>query len=330
VESANLARARSFLQRAAVADCHCDTLLEIYNGQRSLGQPNPEGHLDLPRLVQTGVNLQFFALFADLPYLTIDPLPRTLEMIDFFARQVPSLDDLFWVKSAKDLNRIGAQRVGGLLSLEGGEAITSTAILRVLFNLGVRALGLTWNYRNRLAEGAGEATAGGGLTKLGVDIVREANRLGMVVDVSHLAEKSFWNVLEHSAKPVLASHSNCRSLLDHPRNLSDEQLKALAQNGGVVAINFVPAFLGRPAGVATVARHIEHAVDLAGIDHVALGSDFDGTEELPQGLENVTQLDNLAAELFSRGCSEADLRKIFGENVLRLLQECLPRDDPKP
>jgi membrane dipeptidase len=193
-----------------------------------------------------------------------------------------------------------------------------------LYKLGVRLLTLTWNQRNQIADGAGESRTGSGLTEFGLKVIGEMNNLGMLIDVSHLSETGFWDVIKRSNAPIVASHSNCYALCPHLRNLKDEQIKAIADKGGVIGITFVPNFLTqekRKTTVEDVAKHIDYLVEKAGVDYVGLGSDFDGTGGLPLGLEGVDKIPNITEELLNQGYKEKDIKKILGENFLRVFKE---------
>lgn len=309
----------------AVLDAHADTVLELERG-RSLTERGTTGHIDLPRLAEGGVRFQVFALFTEPQYKPERALARVLHLWDTLRAALAAAPDRVRLCTCpEDLEPLADGRLGAILSVEGGEAIgTDLALLRVLWQLGVRAMGLTWNERNAMADGAGESRAGGGLTAFGRDAVAEMNRLGMVVDVSHLCARSFWDVLEVSRRPVIASHSNARALCDHVRNLDDDQIRALAQAGGVMGMNFFPSFLdAQPerADIARVCDHIDHICGLVGPAHVGLGSDFDGIERTPRGLEDTAHLPALTGALLARGYSPEDLRGILGGNFLRVFQE---------
>ncbi len=308
-------------------DMHCDTILAVYRNQQPGGIYSHKGHLDLQRLLESGINIQFFALFPESIYRPGRSLHRVLEMLDFFWEQLEENFDLMDIIACKaDLSKcLRTGKIGSLLAVEGGEVLEGELrILRVLYRLGIRSLGLTWNYRNEIADGVAENQTGGGLTKFGVQVIKEMNRLGMIIDVSHLAERGFWDVLELSNSPVIASHSNSRAVWNHPRNLSDEQIKGLAQNGGVVGINFVPDFLGPPgAGLDDLLKHIEHICTLVGDDFLGLGSDFDGTKTLISEIQDVTHLSRIVEALRKRGYPEESIRKISGENCLRVLTQVL-------
>lgn len=320
--------AHAFHRRCFVVDGHCDTALRLVEGA-SLADDAGTGHVDLPRLETGGVDLQIFALWVDAPRRRGGYAGRCLDLLDAVVREVDAHPQrLHLVQSCEDLGNIRETgRIGVLLSIEGGEPLEgSLAALRAFFRLGVRAMGLTWNGRNELADGVGEAASRGGLTAFGRAVVREMNRLGMVVDVSHLAEPGFWDVLEISEHPVIASHSNARAVCDHVRNLTDEQIRALASRGGVMGMNFCPDFL-RPGGDATmddVLRHIDHIVDLVGPEHVGLGSDYDGIDDTPRGLEDVSRLPRLTEALLARGYNEESVQAILGGNFLRVFQQVLP------
>src|SRR5690606_15365141 len=263
--SNRLAASNSFHRECFVVDAHCDTALRLVNGA-SLEDPEPKGHVDLPRLVAGGVDLQIFALWVDARQRRGGFTVRCLELLEAVEREVAAHPDrLQLILTRQDLNAArAAGKIGVLLSIEGGEALEgSLAALRAFYRLGVRAMGLTWNGRNELADGCGDADSGGGLTAFGRQVVQEMNRLGMVVDVSHLSERGFWDVLEVSRRPVIASHSNARAVCDHRRNLYDAQIRALAENGGVMGMNFCPEFLRSdgPATLEDVVRHIDHIVD---------------------------------------------------------------------
>jgi membrane dipeptidase len=308
-----------------VVDTHVDTVLHLVGNGRTLGSRQTEGHIDLPRLREGGVNCQFFAHYVEFEYKPDRALNRFLELLDTFYSEVEQNNDRVEVALSKeDILRIaGEGKVAAVISIEGGEPISGDlAVLRNLYRLGVRAIGLTWNERNDIADGVGEWRSAGGLTRFGVEVVEEMNRLGMIVDVSHLSEPSFWDVIEYSHKPVIASHSNARTLCNHVRNLKDEQIRALAENGGVMGVVFAPGFVDQEhATLEGVLDHIDHIVDLVGPDHVGLGSDFDGITSTPEGLEDVSCLPSLTAGLIERGYTERNIEKILGENYLRVFEE---------
>lgn len=321
---------------SVIVDGHCDTLIPIRDGERRLGerrQPRPDGgvltsqHIDLPRLQEGGVTAQTFACFVRQPYLPSDATNEALRLIDAFYN---ALDEnpqtLLLATTAADVERAKAQgQVAGLISLEGAEALEGDlAVLRTFYRLGVRMLGLTWNWRNQAADGLSEARTGGGLTEFGVALVCEANRLGVILDVAHLAPAGVRDVLALSEAPVVASHANARALCDHPRNLSDAQLEGIAASGGLVGVTFVPSFLAQnplQASLDRVLDHVDYIVHKIGVDHVGLGSDFDGFGSVLRGLEDVAHLPALTAGLVARGYSDDQATKILGGNYLRILRQ---------
>lgn len=321
-----LAQAREMHRRYPVVDAHCDTISQLIRGGR-LGEPGSPGQVDLRRLQAAGIRLVFFSLFVEPEFQAAGSLRRALCLLDCFWQEYLALrEQLLVVREKKDLAAVKAGRkLGVLLTLEGGEALEGElGILRQFYRLGVRGAGLTWNRRNALAGGIEESRAPG-LSDFGAAVVREMNRWGMLIDVSHLHERAFWEVLEVSRAPVVASHANAYRLCPHPRNLKDEQLRALAARGGVVGVTFVPAFVAAEApSVERVADHLEYLCQIMGVEAVGLGSDFDGTREVIPGLEDAAALPHLTACLLARGWREEEVGKILGGNWLRLLEHLLP------
>ena len=307
-----------------VVDTHIDTLLRVAGDGIDLGSRLADGHIDLLRLAEGGVRAQFFACFIEPEYKPDRALARVLQLIDAFYRMAGANSDRVAVATglAGVLAAYASGRLAAILAVEGGEAIGhDLAALRALYRLGVRCLGLTWNERNGIADGVGEESPGG-LSRFGVEVVKEMNRLGMLIDVSHLAEPGFWDVLARSEAPVLASHSNARALCGHRRNLTDAQVRELAARGGVVSVNFCPSFVTDDPARATLDRvldHVEHLAGVAGAGHVGIGSDFDGIPGTPEGLEDVSRLPALVEGLRRRGFREDEVRDVAGRNVLRLL-----------
>lgn len=301
---------------------------------------------DLRRLRAGGIDAEFFSIFVDSSYVSREPSQagrakdRALAMIGALLEQVKRHpDDLELATSAAEVRRIaGAARIAALMGLEGGHAIEDDlANLRQFYDLGVRYMTLTWNNANNWADSCYEHSHRG-LTDFGRQVVREMNRLGMVVDVSHVSDDTFFGVIETTNAPIMASHSSARALADHPRNMSDEMLRAVARNGGVVMVNFQDWFidpaktpnwkalvfaiqhLGWPdTPLSMLIDHIDHVVAVAGIDHVGLGSDFASTFPMPEGVKDAAGFPNITAQLVMRGYSEDDIRKILGENALRVL-----------
>ena len=321
-------RARRLHSQALVFDAHADTVaLDVVEGRRRLGETGKGGHVDLPRLRAGGVGLQVFTLFVPPAVPPAWNTLRALQVLDALAAELAANPDAFlWVVRGADIDRARQERrIGVIVTLEGCEVLAgSLSVLHAFYRLGVRAAGLTWNARNELADGVGEPR-GAGLTAFGRKVVEEMNALGMVVDVSHLSTRGFWEVLELSRHPVVASHSNAFALCPHQRNLTDDQIRGLAEKGGVMGINFFPGFLredGR-ASIEDVVRHIDHVVSLVGPDHVGLGSDFDGISSTPQGLEDVSRLPALTEALVRRGYPDDAILKILGENFARVFRHVL-------
>ena len=325
-------------KRATVVDAHIDTLLEIMvpparpikvPTPRKFGERSSKGHVDLPRLLESGVDLQIFAVYIQPEYKIERALHRALQVIDRFYKELHDHEDkMMLFTKVSDVREAEKQgKIAAMLSIEGGEAVEADlGILRMLYRLGLRAMTLTWNERNQIADGAGEGRTKGGLTNFGVELVKEMNNLGMVVDVSHLNDAGFFDVIETTTKPVIASHSNCRAICNHRRNLTDDMIKILADNGGVMGMNFSASFVDENKENATLERvldHVDHVVKVASVDHVGLGSDFDGIETTPKGLEDVTRMPYLTEGLLKRGYKEDDIRKILGENFLRVFSQVI-------
>ncbi len=319
-------RAKEIHSDCVIVDAHCDTLIPVLEGRRSLGEYSESGHLDIPRLKKAGVDVQFFAAFVN-PIFKKRTLYRTLELLDaLYTEAERNSDSLIIAGSGEDIDRaVKTGKIAAILALEGGDCLEgSLGVLRMLHRLGVRSITLTWNHRNDLADGVAEARTNGGLTEFGVAVVEEMNRLKMLVDVSHLSEAGFWDVIEVSKQPFIASHSNSSSVYRHRRNLDDNQVRALARKGGVIGINFYSKFVG--AGKVTVddlLDHIDHIASVGGMDCIGLGSDFDGIDETVEGLEDVSKLWMLTYGLLRRGYKDGDIKKILGGNFLRVIREVL-------
>jgi len=318
-------------RRAIVCDGHSDTMLALDRQKRSLGERSTTGHADLPRLLEGGVTAQLFALFVEDEYLPGEAIRRTLQLLDLFYREAAAnADGMLVATTAAEIRRAKAEgKLAGLLGIEGGEAIEGDlAALRCFYRLGVRLLTVTWNRRNALADGQKEARTNGGLTTLGVEAVQEMNRLGMIVDLSHLSAAGVQDVLAVSRAPVIASHSNARAVQDHPRNLTDEQVRGIAQGGGLVGVTLVPIFVA-PEGQATLERlvdHIARLLQVGGEDHVGVGTDYDGfgfhgPADQFHDMPDVSHLPRLTEALLRRGLSERVIEKVLGGNFLRVFEE---------
>lgn len=320
---------------AIVVDTHCDTLLRVagrgsmFGRQQEpyrLGDRHEEGHIDLPRLQEGGVDVQFFAAYIEPIYKPDRSLKRTMQLFDaFFTELEANPEQMMLAKTAADIDAAKAQgKVAAVMAIEGGEALEGDlGVLRILHRLGVRAIGLTWNERNDIADGAGDNRSGGGLSEFGAKVIAEMNRLGILVDVSHLSDPGFFDVIQLSQQPIIASHSNARAVCDHRRNLTDEQIKALAKNGGVMGMNFCAPFVkadGKPV-LEDLIDHIDHIVQLVGPEHVGLGSDFDGISAAPKELTDATKIPLITEALVKRGYGEDHIRLILGGNYLRIFRQ---------
>ena len=317
---------------AVVVDLHCDTIGRVMAGE-DLRQDLPKGHIDIPKLKRGAVDLQVFACYVAPPANDsekVQAAKKAFDQIDACLKLVSdNPEDLILVRSSAEFSRsYNSGKTAVLIGIEGGYAIENDlGLLRAFYQSGVRLMTLTHWTRTDWADASGDPEPRfGGLTEFGESVVREMNRLGMVVDVSHAHEETFWDVIRVSQAPVVASHSCCRALSDHHRNLTDDQLKALAKNGGLIGINFFPDFLDAQAerktavSVKTVVDHIDHVVKVTGTaDNVGLGSDFDGISATPVGLEDAGRLEAVTRELLARGYKESDVRKILGGNFSRVL-----------
>ncbi|WP_304507185.1 dipeptidase [Anaerotignum sp.] len=306
------------------ADGHCDTIVKIYERNQELFCN--DGHIDIQRLKDFDAPLQFFAIWLDPKYYPIS-MHQTMKYIEFYYHQIQKNSEFIGhVNSYSDLlENIKNKKISGLLTIEGGEALEGEiSAIHTYYRLGVRSMTLTWNHRNQLADGVAEEDSRGGLTIFGRQVVEEMEKLGMIVDVSHLSEMGFWDVTEITKKPFIASHSNARAICDAPRNLRDEQLQAIAEKGGVVGLNLFPPFLAKnkQADLADILRHIYHMLSVIGEDYIALGSDFDGIDSVPKEIRNVKELEGLfdrVEEEFGSKTAE----KIFSKNLLRIVNQVL-------
>jgi len=282
-------------------------------------------HVNLNKLKAGNVGLQFFAVWINTKMHRSCSFEKALQLIDIYKRMLAlNKNDIIPILSYNDVQQMMREdKIGSLLAVEGGDVLQGSLInLRILYYLGVRLLTLTWNYRNELADGVLESHSRAGLSQFGIEVVKEMNRLGMLIDVSHLSSNGFWDVLEFSKKPIVASHSNAQKICKHPRNLDDQQIRAISDNGGVIGINFNTPFLAaEKASIVDIIKHTEHIISLAGIDHVGFGSDFDGIDELPQGIAGPQDYPKIIEELLKMNYNEEDVRKICHNNFLRVIKE---------
>jgi membrane dipeptidase len=360
------------LQRSSiVVDSHNDILSIMFDENYDLGQSSVgKYHTDIARMKEGGLSAEFFSVYVDRSYATRGGAARrALDLIDMVYRAAEKYpNDLVMSYSVADIRRAKKQKkIAALMGIEGGHAIENSLMaLRDFYRLGVRYMTLTHNNTNDWADACCDTSKHNGLSDFGREVVREMNRIGMLVDISHVSDKTMSDVLDISTAPVIASHSSARALAARPRNIPDDLLRRIAKNGGVVMINFYPVFIDQKAIDASEARsvrlkpqrdalnerykndpkrleeeltklneanplpptplsvlvdHFDHVAKVAGIDHVGIGSDFDGVPYLPEGMKDIAQLPNLTYELLRRGYSERDVRKVLGENFLRAFAE---------
>jgi membrane dipeptidase len=365
-------RACQIHSSAIVFDTHVDTPQRLLFQHLDLGKRDLEGCIDIPRMRQGNVGAIFFALWVPVEVTGPPATNRVLNLLDAVLAHVRRHpDDLILARTASEIRAAHAQgKIAILLGVEGGHAISdSIEVLRDFSARGVRYMTLTHNAATDWADSSNAAPKHNGLTDFGRQVIQEMNRLGMIVDVSHVSDKTFFDVIETSSAPVIASHSCCRSLCESPRNMTDEMIKVLASRRGVIQIAFHVSFLSReywtarraldaeisagekeieekfadnparvlielqklsdryiasgklpPVSWEKIIDHIDHAVSLVGRDHVGIGSDFDGAY-MPAGMEDASQLPRITEGLLRRGYSEADVRKVLGENTLRVITE---------
>jgi membrane dipeptidase len=296
-----------------VADGHCDYLYGAVQSGYDLDAPVRQQIMTLADMEEGQVALQFFACWTDMT-LQAPPLHQCLAMMDAYNRMLETheslipLDKTFSPENGK---------IATVLTIEGGEAIDgSLAILRMLYRMGARAMTMTWNSNNELA-GAAMAKQQKGLTALGKDVIDEMCDLGMAIDVSHASDKTIDDILARATRPVFASHSNARSVYDTPRALKDEHIQAIAQNGGVIGVNFYYQQLSgrRRACIEDIVRHIKHIVEVGGIGACAIGSDFDGMQQYPVDLQSSRDFPALFSTLENAGFSQGEIRRIAYENL---------------
>ncbi|GAB06168.1 membrane dipeptidase [Gordonia amarae] len=303
-----------------------------------LDGPVPHLHTDIPRLHAGGVRGQFWSVWVDPVLRGAEQVTATLEQIDFVHRLVDAFPKhLAVARTADDVRRVMASgRIASLLGVEGGAQIDgSLAVLRAYARAGVRYMTLTWSRTIDWADSATDEARHGGLSDFGRQVVREMNRIGMLVDIAHVAPTTMRHALEVSERPLITSHSGARALCDHPRNVPDDVLTSIGAAGGVAMVAFVPSFLTDarrdwvnagehgdppPVGIADVADHLDHIREVAGIGAVGLGADYDGTDAMPDGLGDVGGYQRLLGELRGRGWSEADLVAAAHTNILRVLE----------
>jgi membrane dipeptidase len=370
-EDQALQKARKLLRKNILIDGHNDLPWAIRKSEQApmdvdaydLRKPTP-GNTDLARLKEGGVGGQFWSIYIPAEDRSLGFAKVQLEQVDIARRVIEKYPDRLGLATTADEveRQFKKGRVASLLGMEGGQALeNSLGALRAYYDLGVRYMTLTHSVNLDWADAAGDEPRHGGLTRFGEEVVREMNRLGMLVDLSHTTPETMEDALRVAEAPVIFSHSSARAVCDHVRNVPDEVLKQLPKNGGVVMVTFVPSFASqqvwdaaRPyweeykrrivgiqdpaqregiykeimdpvtlpkATLAQVADHVEHIRKVAGVDHVGIGGDYDGNDRWPEGLEDVSKYPALFAELIRRGWTDKDLKKLAGKNLLRAMRQ---------
>jgi membrane dipeptidase len=358
---------------AVVVDGHSDTTPLFEDPDWHFDERHEQGHMDLPRIREGGLDVQFWSIYLAEREGDGPAIREALERIDAVYEMAARYPDRVAVTGSVEQIReaVAEGKLASVMGVEGGHIIESNlAALRNFYRLGVRYMTLTHSFHTDWADSSGTrsdlAPRHHGLAPFGEQVVREMNRLGMMVDISHVSDETFWDVIELTGAPVIASHSSVRAVADHRRNLDDDMLRALAKNGGVLMVNFYPAYIDEEAGrkttdyyarwkhvyaeiaekyaddpagrraaywaqsaahpaprtsLSVLLDHFDHAVRVAGADHVGLGADWDGVGSMPEEMDDVSQLPNLTRGLLDRGHSPDTVRKILGGNLLRVMRE---------
>lgn len=296
-----------------ICDLHCDLPCKVLNDGIRITEN--DGHFAENRLKREHIYVQTFAHFVDQSQ-NPEAFPYINRMLLHFKEQLKNTNFGLVQKGADLEENIRNGKNSAILSIEGGEALDGRIEnIEYFYNLGVRFLTLTWNFKNQIGDSC--KSGNGPLTDFGKRAIKEMNRLGMVPDVSHLSEGTFWSLAETTKKPIVATHSNSKILCNHERNLTDAQIKAICDLKGLVGINIYPVFLEKDgkADLTSIVRHIEHFLSLGGADVLALGGDLDGVDALPNGISGVQDMDAIAEALAKQNYSDSLIRKIMGENV---------------
>lgn len=347
-------RAEKIHKKAIIIDTHCDTLIHLtprppisvyfssyfnvpkkytaadlephikYPGKIRLGKNNESLSVDIPKMIEGGQTCQVFSMWIEPEYKPERCVKRAIQMVETFHSELEDISEISLATTAQDIVKAKKQgKLAAMLSVEsGGDAIEGDlTVLRVLYRMGLRMFGLTYNRRNMLADGNAENRTKSGLTELGVQTVEECNKMGIIIDISHIGDTGFYDVLETTKQPIVASHHGLRTFRDTPRYMTDDQVKALAENDGVVGIMY-----GLGPSVETtlekIVDQIDHVAKIVGVDHVGLGSDWDGGCK-PTDLEDSSKLPNMTKELVTRGYTDQEIKKILGENFLRVFKKVL-------
>ncbi len=303
-------------------DAHCDTLQKICDHGGELKKNNYQ--LDISRIKRrSSGSVQVFAAFIDKKNDKLPPFSRCMQLISRYKSELKkNKETMHHCSNVNDIKTaLETGKVASLLSIEGGEALEGNIENLIRFyDLGVRIITLCWNYRNEIADGITEPE-GLGLTDFGKLLIKEMNRVGVLIDVSHISEKGFWDIIENSRTPIAATHSNVKALKNHPRNLSDEQIKAIIKNNGCIGINIYPEFVKIGGCDSTdIVRHIEYIMSLGGENNIGIGSDFDGIEVLPYDICSAEELEKIPNELLRLGYSEKLVENVLYNNFFRVFE----------
>lgn len=313
------------MDRQQFADFHCDTILSVVLDNVDFSARNQKGHLDLPRLIESGFMFQCFAAFCEPRYGQEGMLRQTLRLLDACHQHIFSHPQVHLVTKGNFSLEEGS--VAGLLAIEGADFIGDDLFLvDLVHHMGVRLITLTWNGRNTLADGVGLKETAGGLTLLGQKAVKRMQELDIIVDLSHLAERGFWDTVSITSRPLVASHSNAQALCQHPRNLTDQQIKEIGQTQGLIGLNLAPAFVSEKQDDRTVkqlARHAAHMAQLIGPQRICLGFDLDGISSLPQGMKDITSTPMVVEALAQAGFSPSEIRMICFDNLVAFVRRYL-------
>ncbi|MBO5408494.1 MAG: dipeptidase [Clostridia bacterium] len=298
-------------------DAHNDTAYRMYFEKQPLDTNNLQIDLQKQKSFRT---LLLFAIFMDPEKLQefSTPLDYFSAIYENFSKELRKNSQILqFTRSSKDFLLSNTNQA--MLTLEGGSLIDSLELVDYLLEKQFKVITLTWNDSNRLATSAASGDSGG-LSSFGCEVLRKMNDSKMVADLSHASDKTFWDVLQKTTRPVLVSHSNSRALCNHPRNITDDMFRALMENKGVLGINFYPPFLGEEASLETIFSHMEHFLMLGGENHVGFGSDFDGVDCLPYGITDFSSYEAILSEMKRRGYSQSLMEKIFYKNMMRVLE----------
>lgn len=320
-------------KKIVVSDAHCDTAMRMINEGFNISKRSDTGHVDIPRLIEGNVSVQVFACWIGKPgepeghYSLL--AKRMINAI--YTQFGENYNFIELVTNAEGLHKAEENgKIAGIIGIEGGQAIEDSLYkLDVLYGLGARLMTIVWGSTN-WADASREPERHNGLTSFGKEVIREMNKLGMIIDVSHSSNKTVWDVLDTSMYPIIASHSSSYAINPHPRNINDDLIKAISNNGGVISVNFCPEFLDEeywkgsktePPSIDKVIEHIERIIEIGGIHAVGIGSDYDGMGPAPKGLEDVSKLPNIAKKLLEKGYSENEVAKVMHDNFVRIFEQ---------